>query len=108
MKVLLLFLLLFVFDQETVYKKKQYKEYTLYYSYFSDHAGNYLIGYIVDNKTGQSIYDVNIYEEKTLEGTVPVADDGKHHFKLRLAQKKGRIVFDKPGLFRFYHSYSLE
>ncbi|MFN3666328.1 MAG: hypothetical protein ACK4S0_09225 [Sediminibacterium sp.] len=108
MKVIMIFFQIFFLLQDTVYKQKQYGGYTLYYSYVKELNAIYLLGYISDNKSGQPINDVNIFDEKTLEGTVPNSNDEKHRFKLQLVEKTGRVIFDKPGVFRFYHAYMLD
>jgi hypothetical protein len=108
MNMLLLVFQLLVLQQETVFSKKQYDGYTLHYAYETQKDAVYFIGYIVEDKSGAPVNNVNIYEEKSLEGTVPNPHDEKHLFKLRLTKKKGKIVFDKPRVFRFYYPYLID
>jgi hypothetical protein len=106
--MLLFFFLQFLFgDQEKIYQRKQYDDYTLYFAYEIRDDSVYFVGYVL-NKSGMSVYNVNIYEEKSLVGTVPNLVNDKFMFQLPLTGKKGRIVFDKPGVFRFYHTYRID
>lgn len=91
--------------QDPGFQRKDFDQVVLYFRFDKEGGLTYFVGYLIDKQTNKPILNVNIFDSMTYEGTVPDGTNPLGIFRLSIGKSPGRIIFDKPGKFKFYLDY---